>query len=266
VKEIRQILEELFKSTQGKIARVHAETQEYQSGLDSSTRQLEASQSQEEWLKIANRLLDETRQMHSNTERLTQELSKVYGELDHLRSQYHRARHESMCDPLTGVKNRRAFDMEIFNLCEQARKDKQPLSLLMVDIDHFKKINDTFGHITGDSVLRWVASMIGDSIRGRDILARYGGEEFAILLPETMLDGAESVGKNVCQRISSQKLKHSEQGQSIGKITVSVGLARFRANESVEQFIDRADEALYQAKRNGRNRLQRYDLKMDVAS
>ena len=203
--------------------------------------------------------------MQSVTQSLNQELEKAYGELEQLRAEYQQVRSESMQDPLTGIKNRRAFDIAIKEQCDFARKGHKPLSLLMVDIDHFKKINDTFGHVVGDSVLKWVTAMINETIRGSDILARYGGEEFAILLPETMLDGAEHVGGNICRRVSSQKLKHSELGQSIGNVTVSLGLARYRPGESIEEFIGRADEALYMAKNSGRNRVCRYSMKMDVA-
>lgn len=265
MKELRKAVDDLFKTTQGSLIRAHEESKQYQSGLDVGARQLQQSTDQHEWLMIAQRLIEETRQMQSTTETLNQALEMAYSELEQLRNEYQQARNESMCDPLTGVKNRRAFDVAIKEQCEAARKNHQPLSLLMVDIDHFKKINDSFGHVIGDGVLKWVANMINETVRGSDILARYGGEEFAILLPDTVLDGAEHVGGNICRRVSSQRLKHSEMGQSIGRVTVSLGLARYRPGESIEEFIGRADEALYMAKNSGRNRLCKYSMKMDVA-
>lgn len=266
IKDLREVAGDLFKTTQGNIARAHEESKQYQSDLDMGARQLEEAKDRKEWQLITQRLIEETRQMQNNSKRLTQELSNVYSELDELRQECHQVRQESMSDPLTGLKNRRAFDTEIEKYCARVRKDKSPLSLLMVDIDHFKQINDTYGHVTGDRVLRWVATMIKETVRDADVVARYGGEEFAILLPDTMLDGAEHIGENICRRVNSQTLKNSDQGQKIGKITVSLGLARYRTSESVEQFICRADEALYLAKSNGRNQLCRYNLKMDVAS
>lgn len=266
MKDLRQVVGDLFKSTQDSLAQVHEGTKRYQNGLDNGARLLGEATDQHEWLMIARRLIRETREMQTNAQQLNQELSQAYNELDELRQECQQVRRESMRDPLTGIKNRRAFDLEIKEYCAQGHSNNKPLSLLMVDIDHFKNINDTFGHVTGDAVLKWVASMIGETVRGGDILARYGGEEFAVLLPDTMLDGADHVATNICRRVSSQKLKNSDQRQSIGRVTVSLGLARYRPGETVEQFIGRADEALYLAKSSGRNRVCRYTVKMEVAS
>ena len=160
-----------------------------------------------------------------------------------------------MRDPLTGVHNRRGFDLAVESLSRTAKDMQTPLCLLMVDADHFKKINDQYGHGFGDEVLRFIANTIIDKVRGADLVARYGGEEFVVLLPETALEGAARVATNIAQKLAQSPLKQKSTGISIGAVTVSIGVATFRYSESTDELVARADKALYQAKSEGRNRV-----------
>ena len=125
---------------------------------------------------------------------------------------------------------------------------------MILDIDHFKTINDTHGHLVGDKVLIGIAKQLLNQMRGNDYLSRYGGEEFAILLLDTPITGAFTVAENLRRAIGRSRLKHSTTGQKIGKVTTSIGIACYRADETHEDLIQRCDQALYRAKSLGRDR------------
>ncbi|MBU2454234.1 MAG: GGDEF domain-containing protein, partial [Proteobacteria bacterium] len=128
-------------------------------------------------------------------------------------------------------------------------------TIIMVDIDHFKRVNDTFGHLVGDSLLKSIAHLLKEYLRKNDIAARYGGEEFLILLPETGIEGAKAVGQKIRKALSTKEWKLKESGESMGKITVSMGIALYKLNEPEEALIKRADDALYLAKNKGRDQI-----------
>ena len=183
-------------------------------------------------------------------------LKESAGEIRSLKEDVESLRHEAMTDALTGVANRKLFDEEIRIGAAEALDRGQPLTLLMIDIDHFKNFNDTHGHQVGDQVLRFVARILKSCVRGEDLTARYGGEEFSIVLPNTTLQNGAKVGAHVCTQVSKKAVINRATGKSLGTITVSVGAAEFQPGESVESLIERADEALYLAKHNGRNRVE----------
>jgi diguanylate cyclase len=127
--------------------------------------------------------------------------------------------------------------------------------VLMIDIDHFKKINDTYGHLVGDKVIRFVADTLKKQVKGKDTVARFGGEEYVILLPETTLSGALSVAENIRSAIEKTRIKRLETDEAISQVMVSIGVARYLPGESTDQLLDRADAALYTSKSKGRNRI-----------
>jgi len=153
-------------------------------------------------------------------------------------------------DELTGAYNRRAFLELIKKNVYRAKRYHEPLSLMIFDIDFFKKINDTHGHGIGDEVLKSLVHVVFENIRQEDLLARWGGEEFMILMPQTTLKSAFDLAERLRKNI--EKYEFSE----VGKVTVSLGLAEFSSKDDIESFIKRADDALYMAKGNGRNRVE----------
>lgn len=155
----------------------------------------------------------------------------------------------SRTDALTGLRNRRSFDQEFANRFEHARRYNRPLALLMVDIDHFKKINDEHGHQVGDEVLARVASVLRRCTRQTDVAARYGGEEFVIVLPETPMLEALQVGEKIRSSVAAEPLPM--------RVTVSIGIAAMPYSQfnSAQDLLRGADEALYRAKHDGRNRV-----------
>ncbi|MGE8151126.1 GGDEF domain-containing protein [Pseudomonas vancouverensis] len=165
---------------------------------------------------------------------------------------YRAATQSALRDPLTDTGNRIAMDQTLQREIELSRRHLQPLSLLMLDIDHFKKINDTHGHSAGDDVLKAVAASIKSQLRNVDMVFRYGGEEFLILLSNTSREAAAMVGERL--RFAAQSAQYSADGQLID-LTVSLGCSTLLPGESADSLLRRADSALYVAKREGRNRL-----------
>ena len=190
----------------------------------------------------------------SNRE-LEDQLGQSSEEIASLRTNVESIKLEAMKDPLTGVKNRKAFDEAIGRLAQTANESGEPLALVLADIDHFKRFNDRWGHQTGDHVLRLVAEVMNANVKGQDLLARYGGEEFGILLPGTTLENAEMLANRIRSAVESRRLKKRRTDEDLGVVTLSMGVAQFRADEALEVFIDRADSCLYAAKRGGRNQV-----------
>lgn len=162
------------------------------------------------------------------------------------------ARQEARTDSLTGLWNRKAFDEQLAIQTAIARRYELPLSVVLLDIDHFKQINDTHGHAVGDAVLQELARRLRKSVRDADLIARYGGEEFAILLPQTDLAGGVQLAERIRQQIASSPLRIP--GGEI-QLTASAGVASLIPEVSASELTRRADAALYQSKQFGRNRV-----------
>jgi len=196
-----------------------------------------------------------TREMQRSIVSLKGRLDESRGEIERLRSEVTRARTEARTDGLTGLMNRRGFEMTIAACLAGKGDSVAGPCLLMVDIDHFKRVNDSFGHVFGDKVLRAVAQILQDNVKGKDTAARYGGEEFIVLLPDTPLDGAHHLAERIRGIVERCRIKRSTDQGAVANIMVSVGVANFRRGEAVADFIARADAALYTSKSTGRNRV-----------
>lgn len=162
---------------------------------------------------------------------------------------------ESMTDPVTGVANRKLFDLSLKQMIDHAARADTLLSLVLADIDRFKEFNDRFGHQVGDDVLRLVAFAIKSSVRGGDLVARYGGDEFVVILPRTSAKDAFAVGENIRRAVMEKELVRRSTREKLGRMTVSVGIAEYKNGWSAEGMIEEADKHLYVAKHNGRNRV-----------
>lgn len=181
---------------------------------------------------------------------LQQDLATAKEELQAQRRQLDSYMVEALTDALTGMANRRKFDQELVRRFAQWKRSATPLSLVLVDIDNFKKVNDVHGHVAGDAVLHQIAQVLLENVRAHDLVARYGGEEFAMILPGTTLEEA----KPVAERIRGSIAEHGFQfGDSQTNVTVSAGLAEAMLTNDSEVLVTRADTALYSAKDAGRN-------------
>jgi diguanylate cyclase len=209
----------------------------------------------EELHGLVTEILHATRRMQHRAQQLEAQLGESSRQIEGLRTDLASAQREAHTDSLTGIANRKCFDHEVHAAAEEAITNPRPLCLLLADIDHFKQFNDTFGHQVGDQVLRLVAEVLTRSVKGRDLVARYGGEEFAVILPQTDLDGARQLADQIRRTVAGNRIRSKANGQDLGHITLSIGCAQYVPGEPLTRLIQRADNALYRAKRAGRNRV-----------
>lgn len=199
--------------------------------------------------------------MRSDLFRLTHSLSTLgerlttgHQEVGRLQGALQQAREQASVDPLSGILNRRGFDLELDRIRSNDVDPSMPLSIVMLDIDHFKNINDHYGHAFGDQVIRAVAQSLVALTQRKDTAARLGGEEFVLLLPDTPMQGAREVAERIRRAIAGGRIRTRDAESPIGQVTVSCGVTQVLPDESVDDAMVRADRALYRAKQSGRNR------------
>jgi diguanylate cyclase len=199
--------------------------------------------------------------MRSDVDRMNKSMTTLNARLEasrrtvaSLQNELKLAREEASLDTLTGILNRRGFDLELARHCRNASDTATPMCMVMVDIDHFKKINDTYGHPFGDKVIRAVGQAMSQLTQRKDTAARYGGEEFALLLPETSAIEAREVADRIRRAIARGQIKCNGT-DPVGNITVSAGVAEFVRGEDPTSLTARADRALYASKQAGRNQV-----------
>jgi len=200
-------------------------------------------------------ILRDTHAIRSSIGELRQVLDTSRTEVEQLRQELSRARQEALIDSLTGLLNRKGFDQSIESMLAYHAQEGTPLSLLMIDIDHFKQVNDGYGHLFGDRVIRSIAQAIKNGIKGGDVACRYGGEEYAVILPNTPAAGAMAVAEQLRNAIGRGRIRRIDREDSVGNITVSIGAASVEKGETRTGLIGRADAALYAAKQSGRDRV-----------
>jgi diguanylate cyclase len=227
----------------------------YSESLNNVTNELTTTKDRDGLRSIVEGLVATANELKQNNEALEQRLSASKEEINQLQEHLAVVRTESLTDPLTGLANRKHFDESLAHAIEEAAERSEALSLIMTDIDHFKAFNDTWGHLTGDQVLRLVAMSLKQNVKGQDIAARYGGEEFAVILPNTVLRAALTVADHVRRAVMSKELMKRSTGQNLGRVTISLGVATLHKGDTAQGLIARADACLYAAKRNGRNRV-----------
>ena len=227
----------------------------YDASLNGASERLSTAKSREQVRAIVEMLAKSTHEMRETNKALEERLTLSKNEISNLQHSLEAIRAESLTDPLTGLGNRKYFDRMIDMAVQNALASGEPLSLMMFDIDHFKSFNDSYGHLTGDQVLRLVGMSLKQTIKGQDITARYGGEEFAVVLPNTALRQALTVADHIRRAVMAKELKKKSTGEILGRVTISVGVSMLKAGDDTDALIERADACLYAAKRNGRNRV-----------
>ncbi len=204
---------------------------------------------------IVQKLSVATRAIQERNKELEGQLQSSMTEVGGLRTRMETVRKESLTDALTGLANRRSFDDTAQKAVNAALAEGKPMSLIISDVDHFKKFNDTYGHPIGDQVLRLVAQCLKSNVKGKDLAARFGGEEFVVVLPETTLESAAAVASDIRKSVETKKIVQKSTGKDMGTVTLSLGVAQFSPGEQIADLLNRADACLYAAKRGGRNRV-----------
>ncbi|WP_367155010.1 GGDEF domain-containing protein [Methylomonas sp. HYX-M1] len=203
---------------------------------------------------LLQEIITETHALAATSQTMQSRLLDANRELSQLRTELDQMRQIAVTDSLTGLLNRRAFDQTLNEVLAHF-SEAESTFLALLDIDRFKRINDTYGHTIGDSVIRFAASLMRQYAQSHHHTARYGGEELAIIMPGTSRDDALAICENIRATLEKSRLKRKNDQQPLGVITVSIGLAELQAGDDSESFIDRADKALYTAKTSGRNKI-----------
>jgi diguanylate cyclase len=227
----------------------------YTESLAEVTQRLDQSKDRDGLRAVIEGLVQTAKEMQANNQRLEQHLNASKKEINDLQENLEAVRSESLIDPLTQLANRKFFDTSLESSIADARARNEALSLMMTDIDHFKRFNDSFGHLTGDQVLKLVALSVKQNVKGQDTAARYGGEEFAVILPNTVLRSAITVAEHIRRAVMTKELMKRSTGEHLGRVTISIGVATLQKGDSPQSLIERADACLYAAKHNGRNRV-----------
>jgi diguanylate cyclase len=204
---------------------------------------------------IVSLLVAENERMRLDTGKLQGKLEESQAQIESLNTSLAEAQEMGLKDSLTSVGNRRCFDATLKKEIGEAKSNAAPLTLVMCDIDDFKKINDTYGHSVGDEVLKMLASVLTANVRDSDTVARIGGEEFGIILPQTTKESALKLAERIRGQCEARRLTVRNSSQKIGSVTASFGLAELQDGESPVMLVERADAKLYEAKSGGRNKV-----------
>ena len=226
---------------------------EFSESLAGAQRQITGDTDRDQLRMIVETLVRATREVEAANHSLQLRLTDSRKEITELQENLEVVRTESLTDPLTTLANRKFFEESIHRLVEEAGSGDLPLSVILSDIDHFKKFNDTYGHLTGDQVLRLVGTGLKQNVKGQDVAARYGGEEFVVLLPKTALMAAVTVADHIRRAVMGKELMRRSTGETLGRVTISLGVATWRQEDTVASLLERADACLYAAKHAGRN-------------
>jgi diguanylate cyclase len=255
IRDAGQVLDRELSSVSSVIAEAHRSQAAYGQTLEQAATSIEAVGDGDGLQTIVSDLTSATRQAQHETESLEKRLETSTQEIVRLREHLELVRRDAMTDALTELANRKAFDEHLAAACDRAEAEGGALTLAVLDIDHFKRFNDTWGHQTGDQVLRYVASVLGRTAANPRFAARFGGEEFALVFPYESSAMVEAALESVRKEIASRALRRRSTNDELGPVTVSAGFAVRRRGETVSAFLERADAALYASKRGGRNRV-----------
>jgi diguanylate cyclase len=233
----------------------HKSSASYGETLADVSRDLSTADVDANLTQIVETLTAATRRVQRENNSLEKQLKDSTAEVNRLREHLEQVRRDATTDALTNLANRKAFDEELQRACAEADASDQPLALAVIDIDHFKSFNDTWGHQTGDQVIRYVASVIGRMAAPPRFAARYGGEEFGVIFPCEPGGIVRQTLEEIRDEVASRMLKRRSTAEDLGTVTVSAGFAERRKGESAHALMERADAALYASKRGGRNRV-----------
>jgi len=256
IKTISDRIQQAISELAGTLNSMQSMTNDYGDSLVDVAEKIKNASTIEDLGNVVSAIVEDTKAMVQKNQNLEFQLTNSSTQVAELKKNLDNVKKEALTDGLTGLANRKAFDKQIRDWIEDASVAGSDLCLLMLDIDHFKQFNDMYGHQTGDQVLRLVARTLTDGIKGRDFAARFGGEEFALIFPDTPLAAAIRVAESLRHAVEGKEVVNRNSNKSLGRITLSGGIAHFNKGESITSFIERADAALYEAKKAGRNTIK----------
>ncbi len=246
----------IIKGVLNEILGASSSTANYTKHLNDYASQIEKADNLSDVKDLIGNLLKQTSTAAASGNALQSKLSEATEKSRMLEQKLAAVEAEASIDALTGLYNRKSFNNKLMDLFEEYRDRGTYFSAIMIDIDFFKKFNDTYGHQTGDLVLQAVGDTLHRSVKGADFPARYGGEEFVVLLPETTLENAIVVAEQLRVRISMRKIEDDTHPDTVLKVTASMGVGFATKQDTMQTLIRRADKALYLAKEEGRNQVK----------
>jgi len=250
-RELRSILENMLEH----VSHTGGQVKSFGRMLERYCRDLKEDMDMESFSRVVQGILFETRNIILSGEQLKERLQETTDEVEKLSRNIEQIRAEATTDALTGIRNRRYLSMVFTEEARRSDETGSDLCIIFADIDHFKSINDTYGHLIGDKILKITAEVLRDCVKGRDLVVRYGGEEFVILLPDTPLKGALILADKICTYFRNLNWRRKDTSEFIGPVSLSFGVAHYRSGESLDSLIRRSDQALYKSKQDGRCRV-----------
>ncbi len=249
--KIDQVLRQIAKVLQTQMA----DSATFSERLDSANKRLSQQPLAGSINEIVLALIDDNRDMRDKLGNVRNQLEESRIRVVQLQTNLERAEEAGMRDIVTNIGNRRFFETAFAQEVEKARRTGDDFCVALADLDRFKLVNDRFGHLVGDRILRLFAEIMVQNIRGQDKVARFGGEEFALMFPSTRIVDALNAVERIRQVLELKQWALESSGERVGKITASFGIAKLRANEAAADLLARADQRLYEAKAEGRNRV-----------
>jgi diguanylate cyclase len=279
LEKAQQLFATLHENVSRTLEQAYGKTNEYGQTLSQCQARISEDLNTEQLSLLIVDLNSSTTHMAKNNRHLMRDLNDSRDEISSLKRQLQEMKKQVKTDGLTALANRKAFFEQVADMEANGDFLHGKHSLLMLDIDHFKKVNDTFGHLFGDKVIKAVAMVLKKNTKGKDLAARFGGEEFIVLLPDTGIEGARVVAENIRQTIEGASIINPNNKQIVSKVTISIGMTELMDQDDFESMVVRADKALYAAKENGRNQVveasrdemtivkagSRYDDRVNVA-
>ena len=254
LEKINKGLQQLIGQTVQSVEASSAQASESSDNFQEQTTALENIENTAELKSVLSQIISETKLLAETSSVLKSRLDEANQEMEQMRNELVQVREAATTDALTGLLNRRAFDQALDVLVEDTVPENNAC-LVLLDLDHFKRVNDDYGHLVGDNVLRFTAAVMKKCVAEHQYAARYGGEELAIIMPETELSEASAIAEKIRGTLEKSRLKRKDNNEPIGAITLSGGIAVYKPGDTIESLISRADKALYTAKETGRNKV-----------
>jgi len=251
--KIQQSLEKVMSEASNEVQQITTDAQGFDSNISKHADSLSETSDPEATSMVLKQIMQDTRDMVRNNLDMQSRMLETNNEILKVKAELEAVKATAENDALTGLKNRGAFDKHI-NHCVYSNNEVST-SLVIFDIDNFKRINDSFGHLVGDRVIRYVSALLLQVVGKENHIARFGGEEFVIILHNESEESLCALANKVRIAMGNSKLQRKDSGETIGKVTLSAGITSLITDDSVETFIERADKALYDAKQSGRNKV-----------